>query len=178
MRGGPGVRISSTEQNAMASGIERQGAQRFPEPVTRPPKMFTAGCRRSFVIIRNGIVQWSNITLSAGIRTEDAAFISQDTSRVTIDTAAGWTEEENRHVFVETNLNTRLAKVRISESAAMPLDDPNALIVRWPLVELSGAFVDYPPATPEGEPQSIWTPRIVAVLHDGMIKIPGAFGPP
>jgi hypothetical protein len=179
LRAGPGLRISGpSDQGMTAEVVERRRPGRFGEPRTTPPKMFTIGCSRSVVYIRNGILQWSFLTIQAGVHDDDFGQIYQDESRTYVDVSAGWNVEESRWAFVELDQNTRVASVRLTGSSAAPVDDPVARIVRWPLAEIGGELVSYPPATPEAEPEEIFQPFIKAVAHDGMIKIPSSFGAP
>ena len=185
IRRGVGYRIADCGRQGI--GIEPngpKGSANFQEPRLAPPKMLTVGCKREFIYVRNGKLQWAYLTLPLEVHDDDWDLIWQDESRTYIDCTGGWMDDpeaevEPRFLFMETKQSgAPHAYLRFSDTADMPTDDPIAKIIRWPIAQITGAWATYPPLVKDAEPEQVFQPSIVEILADGLIKIPAAYGPP
>lgn len=177
-RGGPGVLVSAghgvsiSAQERLAGGVPRN-------PRTIAPKMFRASCWRNTIYIRQGVVQWGPIPITPGVHPDDTDDITLADGVFSIDTGIGWTDDDIRYAYGEIVFgNPSVAYVRITADNTIPADDPLALTVRWPLAEVTGYQLAIPPNLDGGEPVLVFWTSVKNVCHDGIIKMPGEFGPP
>lgn len=179
-RGGPGMLVSDpTGQGTMISALDRHGGGVPRGPRNFAPKMFRVSCWLSNVYVRYGFVQWGGLTIVPEVHDDDAEFIVFDGDQFIIENGLGWTDDESRYPYVETVFgSTSKAYVRITSDSTIPNDDGLALTVRWPLAEVTGWQITMKPLPAEGEAELVFWTEVADVCHEGIIKIPGAFGPP
>lgn len=129
------------------------------------PRMFSAEVvGKKTLKIRDGIVRWSNVTLTTDVKSGDSGTLWD--GFFTLDLSE-WTAGEYRYAYMELDFTEQMAYFRLTSSEAVPDDDPANLITRWPLVKMIGAGTG-----------ADFTATIEDVCHDGIIKETAVIGPP
>lgn len=129
------------------------------------PRMFSAEVvGKKTLKIRDGIVRWSNVTLTTDVKSGDSGAIAD--GYFTLDMTA-WTADEYRYAYMELDLNESYAYFRVTTDGDVPEDDPINRIVRWPLVKMLGKGTG-----------DDFTAVIEDVCHEGIIKETGTGAPP
>lgn len=99
---------------------------------------FAVACVGGVIYVRRGYVIWSNLPMAAGVHTSDFAAqqVWSDGNYIYIDAGEAW--EGLRFVFVEVKTGySPEAWVRLSADDQIPVSDPAAELVRWPLASVA-----------------------------------------
>lgn len=176
-RGAPGVLVGGGPGGATIRPIK----QVLPRtPAYAPPKQWSVTCgTNGTTYVRFGWIRHANRTLTlhqpsvAGGGATVAMFFTN--YRVTFNPALA--DGDTRWLYMECLLRTGIADLKVAATDAEVVDDPVAMIVRWPLVKLLCKVIAIESRPPAASYDAVCY-SVAEIAHEGIIKIPAVMGPP